>query len=96
MLSSPANYHDIIQGLMLSKGVRPKDVAGGKTSSHLTKGRSPMRRGGPQVKVVGGELTPSIEMVAEQFKRQGMPKHMVKRTGSDREAVDWLLSHRID
>lgn len=97
MLSRPANYHDLIQGLMLSRGIKPCDAAGGKTPKGFKgKGAPPIKRAARSTNVVGGELTPAIEMAASAFRRQSMPKHMARKTGSSPEAVDWLLSHRID
>lgn len=77
--SRPATYADLVSTVLLSRGVKP----GGT-------GRVAKRKATP-VRVVGGKLTPEIEMVAEQWKRQTMPKHMARRTGSTTEAVAWLF-----
>lgn len=89
LLSRPANYHDMLQGLMLSRGVKPGELR--------PKGPKQLpRKAESQINVVGGKTTPNIEMVAAAWKRQGMAKHMAKRTGSDPEAVAWFLSHRVE
>ena len=93
MLSRPVNYHDTIQGLLLSRGIKPSE-AGGKAPKAKAPAHLP-RKQARQVNVVGGPCNEGIEMAAAAWKRQNLGKHMARKTGSDPAAVEWLLSHRI-
>ena len=86
ILSQPATYHDLLCSLLMARG---KDPA--KLTQSEPRRRAPGRGRAAPVTVHGGRSTPQMEAMADQWHSANMAKDWAKRTGSDPEAIAWLM-----
>ena len=84
MLSMPSTYQDLLQAALVYRGKSPADVLG-------KSGGPPMAPTAP-VTVVGGKLTPQIEMMANAWGRAQLPALWARKTGSDPALIRRLMS----
>jgi len=83
MLSTPATFHDMLSGLLVSRGVRP-----GALRERAVKGE-----GRPaNVKVHGGKATPDLVQYADQAHTNTVRNTLIDRAGGGSigaKRVDW-------
>ena len=82
-LSAPLTYTDMLSGKLLDRGIDPKTLSKGSSSSVM-----PVRNTTP-VKVYGGSSTPQIENMAMLWAKKSAPKHIQKKTGATTDAMDF-------
>ena len=76
MLIAPINHADILQGILISRGIDPRKGLKG----------APVK---PSVKVVGGQATPELIAAGQAWGEANAAANWAKTTGSSRAAIDF-------
>lgn len=79
MLMAPVNYSDMLQGILISRGVDPRRGQMKPATKVVL----------PSVKVIGGASTPEIVQAGQAWGLANAAKNWQKETGSTQESISF-------